>query len=126
MAKATDSKVDALALAVSSGASVSAAARELHINISIFRNLSQRPEFWPRVAEHRKAIVQQITGKLAEAGISAASVLVELLGSGNPADVRLRACKEILAGYLNVVSQQELADRLTALEQRITEGDRLL
>ena len=120
MRQSTDVKLDALALAVARGLAVSEAARDLRINVHTAQHMSQRPEFWPRVAEHRKAIVQMTAGHLAEAGVSAAMKLTALLSEAYPPDVQFKAAKELLSAYLNLVSQAELAERLDAIEKRLS------
>lgn len=120
MRQSTDAKLDALALAVASGASVSRAARDLHVNVTTAQHMSQRPEFWPRVAEHRNAIVRQIHGRLADGGLSAAWVMVELLGKDETAETRLKAARAILDNLLAIANQAELVARLDAIEKRLT------
>ena len=119
MAKSTDAKVDALALEVAIGSTVSEAARLLRVNVFTAQHWAQRPEFWPKVAAHRREIVDRTVGMLANRGVSAVFKLTELLNEGFPPEIQFKAARQLLVSYLDVVSHQELAERLDAIEKRL-------
>lgn len=75
------------------------------------------PEFKHRVAEFRRAMLDQAVGKLATAAGRAVDVLSAALDDDR-ATIRLRAATTLLDALLRMRTHTELDDRLTQLERR--------
>ena len=75
------------------------------------------PEFKHRVNELRSEVSSATVGILTSAASTAATTLLELLGSRNESSVRLQASKAILAALGPISELAELRSRLDALER---------
>jgi hypothetical protein len=107
-----------LALALARGRSVREAAREAGISERTAHRRLGSADFRRQIYEARSALLDATAGALADAAGRAAATLIKLLAAEHET-VRLAAAKSILEHALNMRSAIELADRLTALEQRL-------
>jgi hypothetical protein len=114
---------EALLLALASGLSVPAAAERAGVSErTAYRRLDD-PAFRRRIAETRSALFTEAVGRLAALAGKAADALGELLTSNRDL-VKLQAAKGVLELGPKLREAGELAQRLDALERRLTdEGD---
>jgi hypothetical protein len=114
---------DALVLALATGLSVPAAAQRAGASErTAYRRLDD-PAFRSRIAEVRSALFAETVGRLAALAGKAADALGELLTSDRDL-VKLQAAKGVLELGPKLREAGELAERLDALERRMTGGDK--
>ena len=122
--KTPDGQIDALAVAVARGQSVSAAARSLGLQERNARRISTTVEFKNQVKDIRASVISQSVGALGVVAVKAISVLRHLLEYEDE-DIKLKASKELLANMLAVREHADLSARIDALEaERGTNGTR--
>jgi hypothetical protein len=104
-----------LALAVSRGLTVEAAASAAGVSPrTAYRRLAD-PLFQVEVTEARMRIVEKAVGVLADGTVEAAQVLRELAREGPPA-VRLGAARALLQLYVWLRDEYDFDQRLAAVE----------
>jgi transposase-like protein len=118
--KRPEGKVDALALAVARGSSLSAGARAIGISESTARRWAVDPSFKARISEIRSATVSRSIGHLVRASVQAAKTLTDLLKSKDE-QVKLSAARTLLTSLISVQSHAELSERIEVLEATIRE-----
>ena len=106
-----------LAVQVAGGQSIKASAEVVGCNVQTAYNISATAEFRQRVNELRSEVSAATVGILTSAASTAATTLLELLGSSNESSVRLQASKAILAALGPMAELAELRSRLDALER---------
>lgn len=106
---------DAMILALASGLSWRAAAKQAGTSHSTIARRMATPEFRQKVIERRSALMDQAAGLLTGAMSRAVKTLRKLLASGDD-QVKLGAARAILASAINVKSLVEFEQRLAALE----------
>jgi hypothetical protein len=117
-------KQEAVALLLAAGKSVAEAASECGAGKrTVMEWLSSCPAMRRRVAEVRAELSAQALGKLSAAATKAAETLAELLADDS-GRTRLGAARAIIDGVLKMREQQDLADRLDAIEQRLAQRER--
>ena len=114
-----------MAQALGAGHSQTSAAELVGLSAKTLKRRLDDPAFAAAVASARRSFLDQILGKLSQAGVEATDTLVELLNSGRPAD-RLRAAEAVLshaARYSRQLAEQDIATRLDRLEAVLLEKD---
>ena len=114
-----------MAQALGAGHSQTSAAELVGLSAKTLKRRLDDPAFAAAVASARRSFLDQILGKLSQAGVEATDTLVELLNSGRPAD-RLRAAVAVLshaARYSRQLAEQDIATRLDRLEALLLEQD---
>jgi transposase-like protein len=115
---ATNGKFESLALLLASGSSVKAAAQQLNIGARTAYRISASDKMKTRVASIRTEIASGTVGTLTLAASEAAAALCELLDSSNAPQIRLNACKAVLASLSAISELGELRARIDALEKK--------
>lgn len=109
----------ALALALASGRSLTAWARENQTPARTARRWAALPEVRDQVERIRRKAVDRAIGKLTRHATRAAAVLAELAEAREtPPAVRLSAARAVLQELLSVREHNELADRVAELERK--------
>ena len=111
--------------ALGAGHSQTSAAELVGLSAKTVKRRLDDPAFAAAVVSARRSFLDQILGKLSQAGVEATDTLVELLNSGRPAD-RLRAAEAVLshaARYSRQLAEQDIATRLDRLEAVLLEKD---
>jgi hypothetical protein len=113
---------DALLLALACGASVENAARQCRLSErTVYRRLAE-PGFQQQLGAVRADMVQRAAGLLTAAALEAVKTLVALQKETVPAAVRLGAARAILELGVKLRETAELAERIAALEAKLTEA----
>ena len=115
-----------MAQALGAGHSQTSAAELVGLSAKTVKRRLDDPAFAAAVVSARRSFLDQILGKLSQAGVEATDTLVELLNSGRPAD-RLRAAEAVLshaARYSRQLAEQDIATRLDRLEAVLLEKDK--
>lgn len=107
---------DMFALAIASGKYLREAARTAGISESTAYRRLKDPAFRRKVSEIRTAFLSEAVGLLSEAANEAASTLKALL-TARSESVRLSAARAILELGPKLREQNELEERITALER---------
>jgi hypothetical protein len=111
---------DALLLALACGASVESAARQCQLSErTVYRRLAA-PAFQQQLRAVRADMVQRAAGLLTAAALEAVKTLVALQKETVPAAVRLGAARAILELGVKLRETAELAERIAALEAKLT------
>ena len=111
----------ALIAALAGGATMADAARAAGVGErTVYRRL-QTPAFRARVIAARADLVERAAARLADAAGAAVTTLGELLVAGTPPAVRLGAARAVLELGLRLREQQEIEERLAALEAALAE-----
>jgi hypothetical protein len=112
------SRQESVALAIASGRTVAAAARESRVACSTLWQWLQQPEFRARVAELRRQVTDRAIGRMADAMAGAAlDALLKLL-TAKSAAIRLDAARSIFDLYVGTVNATELRARVEELERQ--------
>jgi DeoR/GlpR family transcriptional regulator of sugar metabolism len=114
----TSEKKVALALALASGVSVSAAAEQAGVSESTVRRRLAKPAFRRLVARLRGQMLEAALGRLAENMTRAADKVARLLDSADEA-VALRAARTLMTLGLRLRDSVELADRVQEIEREL-------
>ena len=109
--------LESIALAVAAGSTIRAAAELAGCSERQGYRIAAMPEFKQRVNELRSDVSAATVGILTSAASTAATTLLELLGTSNESSVRLQASKAILAALGPMAELAELRSRLDALER---------
>jgi hypothetical protein len=109
-----------LAVQVSAGYSIRAAADVIGCALQTAYNISASHEFKQRVAEIRSEITYQAVGRLADSASLAVDTLRELTDAANEPSIRLNASKAILAALPTMTEFGELRARVDAIESGST------
>lgn len=112
-----EARIDAVALGVARGLSVRAAAKAAGVSVSTGQRLSSAAGFDARVRKLRDKIVSRAIGRLSALALKSANRLGKLVDSADE-EIALKSARAILADLTSLKDQAELADRLTALEER--------
>jgi hypothetical protein len=115
-----DARIDALALALASGQTVTEAAVSADLSRRTATRRVADPAFRRRVAELRAGMVARALGKMADGMTAAADTLRALLDAEGES-VRLGAARSILELGNKLRESVELEQRLADLEQRLAE-----
>jgi hypothetical protein len=110
---------EALVLALASGATVEAAARQCDLcKRTVYRWVAE-PRFKRRLQEVRSDMVQRTAGMPTAASMEAVKTLLELQKTPAPAAVRLGAARSVIELGTKLRDTADFEARLPALEQRI-------
>jgi hypothetical protein len=105
--------------ALLNGATVADAARMAGISErTAWRRMADR-QFQVALEAARGDMLTEVRDQLTRAGRQASETLVELLATATPPTVRLGAARAILELGAKVREQEELADRLAGIEERL-------
>jgi hypothetical protein len=115
-----DARIDALALALASGQTITEAAASADLSRRTATRRVAEPDFRRRVAELRAGMVARALGKMADGMTAAADTLRALLDAEGES-VRLGAARSILELGNKLRESVELEQRLADLEQRLAE-----
>jgi hypothetical protein len=102
--------------------SVKAAAAETGVGLRTLHRWLADPSFRVRVDRLREELFSEVAGRLSSLGGRATETLGELLVSKDD-KVRLQTARAILESASSFRQMTELSARLSALEQRASEGD---
>ena len=94
------------------------AAQAAGVSVRTVQRRASEPAFRAAVADARRALVGEATGRLAIAAERAVATLEDLLGS-DADSVRLGASRAILENVLKFRETEELTERVRQLEQAI-------
>lgn len=115
---------DALVLALASGKSVAAAARQCGVcERTVYRRLAD-PAFRKQLTAVRADLVTRTAGKLTAAGLTAVQTLLDLQKADMPPAVRLGAAKAVLEAGVRLREGEQLEARVTELEAKLAEAER--
>lgn len=118
--KTTQSSIDYLAELIASGQSISAAARAVGIADRTARNLVTKPEFKRVVAELRHDVMAQISGKMSDVAMKAVAGLLKLVEDESlDAELRLKVCRGVVADWVAIGGQVDLARRMAEAEEKL-------
>ena len=110
-----------LLMALACGASPEQAARQCGLSArTVFRRLRQ-PDFVRELQAVRDDMVRRSAGMLTAAAGEAVKTLVSLMSGAVPPATRLGAARAVLEIGIKVREVTELAERVAALEDRITQ-----
>jgi DNA-binding LacI/PurR family transcriptional regulator len=110
----------ALVTALAAGGTVEASARAAGVSeTTVYRRLRE-PAFRQRVAEARDEMVNRAVARLSATSTLAADTLRELLKARSET-VRLGAARAVLELGSRLREQEDLAERIAALERGLTE-----
>src|SRR5262245_59922366 len=113
------SNVTQLLLALATGATVVAAARQVGLTErTVYRRLED-PTFKQRIATTRHDMIQRATGMMLATSVEACKTLLNLLGSSHPATVRLGAGRATLELGIRMREEVDLAERVAVLERQM-------
>ena len=118
-----------LVIALAKGASQDEASRLSGLSTrTISRRMSSKA-FCRRVRDCRRRLFDETTGKLADAGVEAVGILLELARSAEGESVRVAACRAILSLGDSYHKGEELEQRVAELSEQVdgiekTHGDR--
>lgn len=115
--KPKTAQIDALVLALASGLSWRAAARQAGCSHSTVARRMADPGFRLRVSARRAEMLDSASGRLSALMTDASKTLKALLSSPSDA-IRLGAAKEILSAAVALRASVDHEARLTALESR--------
>jgi hypothetical protein len=112
------SGADAVLVAVlAAGATYDAAAAQAGVSERTVRRRMDEPEFRQQVDAARADLVTQTTARLVSASVEAVATLEALLGPETPPAQRLGAAKAVIELATRLREQEDLASRITALEE---------
>jgi DeoR/GlpR family transcriptional regulator of sugar metabolism len=114
----TPEKKVALALALASGLSVTAAAGQAGVSESTARRRLAKPAFRRLVARLRGQMLEAALGRMAENMTRAADKVARLIDSDNEA-IALRAARTLMSLGLRLRDSVELADRVHEIEREL-------
>jgi hypothetical protein len=108
-----------LILALAMGATIASAARQARVTErTVYRRLEDAA-FRQKVIEMRHDMVQRSSGMMCASSVEACKTLLGLLGSANPATVRLGAARAILEIGIRIREEVDLVERVVELERRM-------
>jgi hypothetical protein len=121
MAQSGRRKTDqALIVALSCGATVENAARQVGVSErTVFRRLKD-PEFQERVAAATQDMVLRTTNMLTAASLESVKTLLRLQGQGVPYSVQLGAARAVVDLATKLREHADLSERVAALEKQLT------
>ena len=108
----------ALVTALAAGGTVEAAAKSAGVGVATVHRRLNEPAFRQRVAEARDEMVARAVARLSATSTLAADTLRELLKARSET-VRLGAARAILELGSKLREQEDLAERVAALEARL-------
>lgn len=115
---------DTLILALASGKSVAAAARQCGVcDRTVYRRLAD-PAFQKRLTAVRADLVTRTAGQLTAAGLTAVQTLLDLQKATMPPAVRLGAAKAVLEAGVRLREGEQLEARVAELEAKLAEAER--
>jgi hypothetical protein len=114
----TENKDVVLATALATGASASAAARQMDLSISTVKRRMADPDFRKLVCDLRQEVFTAALGRMTDNMTRAADAVSALLDAEQPA-VRLRAARTLLTLGLKLQEALELTDRIRDLEEEV-------
>ena len=99
---------------------IQAAAEKTGISVRTLQAWLKEPDFITDYQEARTAIVSQATARLRSIMTEAVDVLAEVMNEpANPPGPRISAAKTVLEMGLKAVENEEIIDRLSALEEHV-------
>jgi transposase-like protein len=111
---------DLLMLALACGATLENAARQAGISESTVRRRIKDPEFQRKITALRWDMVQRAVGMVTAAMAESVKTLVVLQKETVPSSSRLGAARTMLEIGLKLREQNDLEQRLAALEEQVT------
>jgi hypothetical protein len=114
----TENKDVLLATAIASGATASAAARELDLSRSAVQRRLADPDFRRLVSDLRREVVTAALGRITDNLTRAADTMAALLDAEQP-HIRLRAARVLVTLGLKLQDSVELADRVEEVEREL-------
>lgn len=119
---ATGTREFALILALARGDSVANAANAAGVSRSTVLRRLQKPDFRQQVQDARAAMVDEAMGRLSQAASAAVVTLMDLLRARSEM-ARLGAARTILEMLAKYREEQEVYERLVAVEELVKERD---
>jgi len=110
---------EALLRGLACGATVESAARAAGISARTAHRRLKEEGFQKRLRDMRAEMVQRTAGMLTGSGMEASKTLVSLLDPTNPPTARHGAARTILEFGLKLRENEELVERVAALEARV-------
>lgn len=119
------SGADAVLLsALAAGATAGEAAATANVSERTVRRRLADPAFSVLVAEARREVVETTLAKVTAGAVAAVATLVSLLNLDQPPTVRLGATKAVLEFGIRLRSEQEISERLAAIEGHLAISER--
>lgn len=106
------------ALLIARGVTAEEAARIVGVDRRSVTRWAGTEEFQAEMARLRTQLVADAIATLRAGLTEASEALRALVTVGNEPRVRLRAAKELIAGYINLNNMAELEERVRALEEQ--------
>jgi hypothetical protein len=82
---------------------------------------AEKPAVRARAAELRRQAIDQAVGRLADAAVTAALTLWDLMSTERPETIRLGAARAVLSALIEVRSHAEYCNRFAEIEKQIQE-----
>lgn len=123
MARARKEVDEALVLALACGSTLAQAARNAGVSDRTAQRRVKEATFQSRLAEMRQGMIERTGQMLTAGGVEAVKTLVGLLDQGQPAQVRLGACRTLLDMGIRLREHADLNQRVAALEGRAAPAD---
>ena len=117
--KKNDNRIAQLAVAVASGRSVAAWARDANVAVRTAYAWTATAGFQAMVADHRRKLVDRAIGKLAAHVTLGVTTIARLAKNAESESVKLAAARAILAELVAITGFAELEGRIAALEKRV-------
>ena len=114
---------DTLLLALACGATIENAARKANVGMRTAYRRVADPEFQKQLKQVRTEMVQRATAMLSAAAMEGVKTMIELLGPTTPPAVRLGSARSIVELGVKLRESNELAERITALEEQLGASD---
>lgn len=107
-----------LATAIASGATASAAAKQLEMSLSTVQRRLSEPSFRRLVADLRGEMIASALGRMAERLTAATDTVAAMLESPEP-HIRLRAARLLLGNVLRMHDAVDMQTRIHEIEAEI-------
>ena len=114
----TENKDVLLATALASGASASAAAKQMDLSLSTVKRRMADPVFRKLVSDLRQEVLTAALGRMTDNMTRAADAVAALLDAEQPA-IRLGAARTLVSLGLRLQDALDLTDRMRELERAL-------
>jgi hypothetical protein len=111
----------ALALALATGRTVRAWAKEHEVPERTAYKWARSPEVRKQVRRIRRRAIDRAVGRLSRYASAAAQQIANLAKGAQSESVKLQASRAVLADLMNVSNYATLEERLTEVEKRIAQ-----
>jgi hypothetical protein len=112
----------ALALAMATGRTVRAWAKEHDVPERTAYKWARSPEVQKQVRRIRRRAIDRAIGRLSRNAAAAAQQIANLAKGAESESVKLQASRAVLADLMNVSNYATLEERLTEVERRIAQA----